>query len=196
MGKSVLICAAETIDGIDFGKLKHKIVQIPKGWTCRVLQENRNNIWVQSCLLCHGLHVMEGRETKEQSAQMTLDEVIRRFVREFCGVKEGSWINRKSFCEYLCRYNDKCLHGKKIEMGTTQLGQYVENLLCWESEEIRRDKNRRGFKDWHMNIERIDAEIQRAEDCERQAEEPKDDNFEQYIDALSELLAEPNVSWR
>ncbi len=47
-----------------------------------------------------------------------------------------------------------------------------------------------------MNIERIDAEIQRAEDCERQAKEPKDDNFEQYIDALSELLAEPNVSWR
>lgn len=46
LGESVLICAAETIDGIDLGKLKHKIVQIPKGWTCRALQENGNNIWV------------------------------------------------------------------------------------------------------------------------------------------------------
>ena len=117
---------------------------------------------------------------------MTKDDVIRKFVMEFCEDRPGSWIIRKHFCTRLAEYGMTCFPEAGIENKTTKLGAYVDELLCWEHEKIRCENNSLGYMNKYLDEARLDEALHQAE--ESRAEEETAVAFNQYIDSFADLI--------
>ena len=184
-GKSVLMYCTRKYNKADFSNLPHRIIEIPQGWTASNWSVGDFE-WVQTCLLCHGLHIVQGKNTKQEENTMTKDDVIRKFVMEFCEDRPGSWIIRKHFCTRLAEYGMTCFPEASIENKTTKLGAYVDELLCWEHEKIRCENNSLGYMNKYLDEARLDEALHQAE--ESRAEEETAVAFNQYIDSFADLI--------
>ena len=184
-GKSVLMYCTGKFSEADFMNLPHRIIEIPQGWTVSHWAAGDYE-WVQTCLLCHGLHIIRKENAKQEKNTITTDDVIRKFVREFCEDRPDSWINRKNFCERLAEYGKAFFPEAGIKNEPTKLGSHVDELLVWESKEIRKDKNRKGYEGKYLDETRLDEALHQAE--ELRAEEETSVDFDQYIDSFSNLI--------
>ena len=92
-GKGVLIYAALELSEDCIGRLPHKIIQLPDD--CASFKLNADDIiWMQTCLLCHGLHLLNMSEAEPSNDTLSLGQALRKFVRSFCEIREGAWTDQ------------------------------------------------------------------------------------------------------
>ena len=184
-GKSVLLYVTTDFNEADFENIPHKVIRVPKDWTFSDWT-SEDIKWVQTCLLCHGLHIVLGQNAEHKTETITKDDVIRKFVREFCEDRPGSWIIRKYFCTRLAEYGMTCFPEAGIDNKTTKLGAYVDELLCWKHKEIRGKKNNLGYMNKYLDEARLDEALHQAK--ESGVEEKAAVDFDQYIASFSDLI--------
>lgn len=184
-GKSVLLYVTTDFNEADFKNIPHKVIRVPKDWTFSdwTIDDIK---WVQTCLLCHGLHIVLGQNSEHKTETITKDDVIRKFVREFCEERPGSWIERKALCNWLAEYGKAYFPTAGIKNESTKLGADVDKLLVWKPETIRENNNRLGYKGKHLNEEKLGEVLRQA--AESRDEEKTSVDFDQYIASFSDLI--------
>ena len=184
-GKSVLLYATTDFNEADFKNIPHKVIRVPKDWTFSdwTIDDIK---WVQTCLLCHGLHIVLGQNAEHKTETITKDDVIRKFVREFCEDSPDSWIERKTLCKWLTEYAKAYFPTAGIKNESTKLGADVDKLLVWKPETIRKNNNRLGYKGKHLNEEKLGEVLRQA--SESRDEEKTAVDFDQYIASFSDLI--------
>ena len=184
-GKSVLLYATTDFNEADFKNIPHKVIRVPKDWTFSdwTIDDIK---WVQTCLLCHGLHIVLGQNAEHKTETITKDDVIRKFVREFCEDSPDSWIERKTLCKWLTEYTKAYFPTAGIKNESTKLGADVDKLLVWKPETIRKNNNRLGYKGKHLNEEKLGEVLRQA--SESRDEEKTAVDFDQYIASFSDLI--------
>lgn len=184
-GKSVLLYVTTDFNEADFKNIPHKVIRVPKDWTFSDWT-SEDIKWVQTCLLCHGLHIVLGQNVEHKTETITKDDVIRKFVREFCEDSPDSWIERKTFCKWLTEYGKAYFPTAGIKNESTKLGADVDKLLVWKPETIRENNNRLGYKGKHLNEEKLGEVLRQA--AESRDEEKTSVDFDQYIASFSDLI--------
>lgn len=184
-GKSVLMYFTVGFNEVDFSKIPYKVIQVPRDWTAPGRSAGDSE-WVQTCLLCHGLHIVQRKIAKQEENTMTKDDVIRKFVREFCEDRPDSWIERKNFCKYLAEYGKAFFPMAGIKDEPTKLGAYIQELLMWKSEGMGGMNRRLGFRNKYLDEARLDEALHQAEELRTEEEAAVD--FDQYIDSFSDLI--------
>ena len=120
------------------------------------------------------------------SVKLPKDDVIRKFVREFCEERPGSWIERKALCNWLAEYGKAYFPTAGINNESTKLGAYIEELLVWKSEEIGGKNRRLGFSGKYLNEARLTELLDSSE--KPIPEEDQVVDFDQYITSFSDLI--------
>ena len=184
-GKSVLLYVTTDFNEADFKNIPHKVIRVPKDWTFSDWT-SEDIKWVQTCLLCHGLHIVLGQNVEHKTETITKDDVIQKFVREFCEERPGSWIERKALCNWLAEYGKAFFPTAGIKNESTKLGADVDKLLVWKPETIRENNNRLGYKGKHLNEEKLGEVLRQA--AESRDEEKTSVDFDQYIASFSDLI--------
>ena len=184
-GKSVLLYVTTDFNEADFKNIPHKVIRVPKDWTFSDWT-SEDIKWVQTCLLCHGLHIVLGQNVEHKTETITKDDVIQKFVREFCEERPGSWIERKALCNWLAEYGKAYFPTAGIKNESTKLGADVDKLLVWKPETIRENNNRLGYKGKHLNEEKLGEVLRQA--AESRDEEKTAVDFDQYIASFSDLI--------
>lgn len=191
VGKGVLMYAALELSEDCMGRLPHKIIHLP-GNLPPFPQKGTDQDWMETCLLCHGLHLLTAPEAEFSSVTISLDRALRKFANVFCKPREGSWTDRKQFYEQFKRYCDTCVAVEGKIPGSTTFANYVEKELCWTSRAVRNNKNRMAFDGIFMDEEQIERTIQEASKGRAVQNGPNAFDFDAYIDRFSEYLHLPN----
>lgn len=190
-GKGVLMYAAFELDEDCMGRIPHKIIQLPDN--CSTFQlDAYDKIWMQTCLLCHGLHLLDTHGTKSSNRTKNLGQALREFVTNFCELSTNAWTDRKQFYEQFKRYCDACVNMEGKIPGPSKFSAYVEKELCWKSTAIRSNKNRLAFDGVRLDVEKVNRSIQKEEASKAsQVNEISSDDFDAYVDGFRSHLHIP-----
>lgn len=190
-GKGVLLYAAQELDEKYLEKIPHKVIRVSD--ECQFSKITADDCWwLQTCLLCHGFHLLTAAEEGPSSKPISLDQALRKFATNFCEERTGLWIEQKHFHEQFKRYCDICLTVEKKVPGSTILARYVKKELLWESIEIRSRNNRLAFKGIVLDEDKLEQAIQEAQ--EHNASQPgqvDSDDFDAYVDSFKSYLHIP-----
>lgn len=191
-GAGVLLCAATELCEDILRGIPHKVIAIPHEWSPHV--EESDYLWMETCLLCHGFHLLCRPVIESAPCALSLDDATGRFVKAFCTSQEGSYTDRGHFYEQFKRYCDTVITMSDKLPGITIFSKYIEKRFSWNSREIRRNKNRRGYENVFLDDDKIEAVIRKAEEQGvAQAIQTTPDDFKAYLDSFLSYLHIPGT---
>lgn len=192
-GEGVLLCAATELCEDSLRGIPHKVIAIPHEWSSLSIEES-DYLWMQTCLLCHGFHLLSRPAAESAPNALNLDDAIGEFVTEFCTPKEGVSTDRGHFYNQFKKYCDVVINMPDKLPGSTIFSKQIEKRFCWSSEEVRSNKNRLGYKDLFLDDDRIAAAIREAEEqAATQAVQTTPDDFKAYLDSFVNYLHIPGT---
>lgn len=192
-GKGVLLYAAQELDENCLGKIPHKVIRISD--ECQFSEITADDCWwLQTCLLCHGFHLLSMPEAETSNETLSVDQALRKFVKSFCKIRASAWTDRKQFYERFKRYCDSCINLEGKILGPNKFSDYVEETLCWKSKTIRSYKNRRAFDGIYMDEEKFESFMRDQEKAIAvRSSVANSDDFDAYLDSFSKYLHFPGT---
>ena len=189
-GAGVLLCAVTELFEESLGGIPHKIIAIPSEWSLYI--EESDYLWLETCLLCHGFHLLYKRTVESEPCTLSLDDAIGKFFEAFCKNREGSYTDRKHFYEQFKKYCDIVINMSDELPGSTIFSKHVETRFCWKSRAVRSNNNRLGYENVFLDDDKIEAVIRQAEEQKAvQAIQATPDDFKAYLDSFSNYLHIP-----
>lgn len=187
-GKGALLYVAQELDENCLKKIPYKVIRISD--ECQFSKITADDCWwLQTCLLCHGLHLLSMSEAEPTNDALSLDQALRKFVRSFCEIRAGVWTDRKHFYGQFKRYCDICVAVEGKIPGPNIFAHYVEDELCWSSIVPRSNKNRSAFDGVALDDDKLERAIQEAQEHRiSQPGQADSDNFDAYVDSFKGYL--------
>lgn len=195
-GKGILLCTATELNQSKLKGVPCKTIHISSEWGSALEKFEPNDyLWMQSCLLCHGFKLISNSRMESAFNSLSMGDALRTFVRQFCQIEEGACADCGSFYEQFKRFCNACLTISKSIPGSTKFSQYVKNELCWSSKAVRGNKNRLGYVNVSLDIEKVDAAIHEAlRQKAAQSNQSSADDFDTYLDSFSKYLHFPGTA--